>query len=287
MGWAGVYCAKTNDLPLLSTFHTPLSEYVPYLFGQRNRLVYLGKRLAWSYCRAHYNLYDEIIAPSETIKNLLRARRIRKRIAVLPTGIQLKKFDRVKRSKEVRKRFGIDGEFILHAGRISREKNIETVIHALPLLLKHHPGLELVITSKGPWLGQVKKEVQKLGLEDSIIFTGYVSDDDLIRLYKEAELSVIASEAETQGLVIIEAMACGTPVVGSDYLAIPETIKNGKNGLLFKLHDEHDLAEKAGKILGSGVLRKKLSKGARATSKQNTIEKRTEELVDIYRQNIG
>ena len=93
------------------------------------------------------------------------------------------------------------------------------------------------------------------------MFTGYTNQKDLVALYNECELSIIASEADTQGLVITEAMACGAPVIGANALAIPEVI-NGRNGLLFELHNPQDLAEKANAIITNRKIRQKMSKEA-------------------------
>jgi len=234
LGWAGVYSAKRNKLPCLSTFHTPISDYVPYLFGGHQRLIYLGKKVAWAYCKKHYNRYDRVITPSKVIRNLLLDQKIKTPISVVKTGIDMNQF-KVKDTVSVKEKMGLD-KFILHSGRLSFEKNVDVLIRGFSIISKEFPNLKFVITSDGPARPDLEQLVQSLGLEDKVIFTGYFpweDLDDLYRLYTEAECAVIASEAETQGLVILEAMACGTPVIGADYLAVPETITQ-HNGMLFE-----------------------------------------------------
>lgn len=275
MGWAGLVTAKRNKLPCVSTFHTPISDYVPYLFKGKN-LVLLGKKLAWKYTVKHYNRYKEIVVPSEIIKKLLEDKGVKTPLHVVPTGIRLEDFE-MENTEYIHEKLDV-GEFILHAGRISKEKNIDTVIRAMKNI-----DSQLVITSKGPELEKLKKLVKKEHLEEKVVFAGYVDSEDLVALYHECAFSVIASEADTQGLVITEAMACGTPVIGANALAIPEII-NGENGVLFELKNAEDLSEKANMLLEENELRKKMSLNAIKTAKENSIEKRTDEMLKVYEQ---
>jgi 1,2-diacylglycerol 3-alpha-glucosyltransferase len=286
MGWAGVYSAKRNKLPLLSTFHTPVSEYVPYLFGnRRRRFIFLGKKLAWRYCRRHYGYYNCVITPSNVIRDLLLEQGIEKPMDVIMTGIDLDKFDSAGKV-DVRKKYKIgESTYLFHAGRISYEKNIDIIIDALAIL--DDPEIKLVITGRGPPLKHLQKHAKEKEVENNVIFTGYVPQKDLVNLYREALVSVIASEAETQGLVVLEAMACSTPVIGANYLAIPETLVDGKNGLLFTLDDDNDLSEKMNRMISDGNLRKKLSNGARKTAEENSMEMWTEKLVKVYNKYIN
>jgi hypothetical protein len=170
---------------------------------------------------------------------------------------------------------------VLHAGRLSTEKNVDTILDAMPLMLKQKPELKLVVTSKGPAKKALEKKALKMGLQECVLFTGFVDDQDLVALYDQAELSIIASEADTQGLVIVEAMARGTPVIGADALAIPEVV-DGNNGLLFQVKDAQDLAEKALTVLQDDVLKERMGENARLTAEKNTLEKRTDELLGLY-----
>ncbi|MCK4327395.1 MAG: glycosyltransferase [Candidatus Diapherotrites archaeon] len=271
IGLAGLYAARRNKIPAVTTFHTPLSDYVHYLFrGQYLHL--LGQKVSWAYSRVHYNRYSAVITPSMAIKLMLRERGIKAPVAVIPTGIELKRFDSVKSSKSVRKKFGLDGGFVLHTGRLSREKNVGDVLKACEEI-----DCPLVVTGRGPDAERLKRLAP-----DNVIFTGFVDDKDLVKLYKEALFSVIASEAETQGLVIIEGMACECPVVGADWLAIPETVVDNRNGLLFRLHDWRELARDVNTLLYDSRLRNRLAKNARKTAEASTIQKRTRQLVGLY-----
>ncbi len=276
MGWAGVRTAKKNNIPSISTFHTPIADYVNYLI--KGPFINTGKNIAWTYSKKHYNKYNHVITPSQIIKKLLEEKGIKTPISVIPTGIKLEKFQ-LENTAYIHEKYSVR-RFILHAGRLSSEKNVDVVIKALPLI-KDFPQLRLVITSKGPSLKKLMKLRDQMDLKQRVIFTGFVKDQDLIALYKEADLSIIASGADTQGLVVTESMATGTPVIGANALALPEVI-NGKNGELFKLNDEHNLAEKINNLLLNQNKREKMGKEAIKTAEQNTIQKRTKELVTLY-----
>lgn len=270
MGTAGLYAAKRNKLPVVSTFHTPVSDYVHYLFKGKS-LHLLGQKVAWKYSVKHYNRYNTIITPSTVIKLLLEDKGVKAPIEVIPTGFELKRF-KTGSTKYIRKKYDLSGDFVLHTGRLSKEKNVQDVLKAWKEI-----DVPLVITSRGPDMKRLRKMAP-----NNVIFAGFVDEKDLIALYKEAAFSVIASEAETQGLVIVEGMACDCPVLGADYLAIPETVINNKNGLLFRLHDWRDLKNKSELLLYDKKLRKRLAKNARKTAEKNTIKKRTKELVALY-----
>ncbi len=283
LGYQGWKAGKKFKIPTVTTFHTPIADYVPYLLGGKHSpFVPMGKAIAWAYTRWYYNRFPLVFSPSHAITQLLRDHGITTNIELLRTGIKLEEFDQVKKSKDVREKFGLENDFIIHSGRLSHEKNVDVVIRAFSLIKDKYKDVDLVITSRGPLLDKLQSLAMDMGLEDRVKFTGFVERKDQIKLFKEALFGVIASDAETQGLVILEEMACSLPVVGANYLAIPETVINGKNGLLFKLYDEKDLAGKMGILIDDKQLRKKLGKNARKTAEGNTIQIWTDRLLEMY-----
>ncbi len=282
LGYQGWKAAVKFGIPHLTTFHTPIADYVGYLLGGKNSpLVPIGKAIAWAYTRWYYNRFPLVLSPSFAIAQLLRDQGITPEIEIVRTGIDLKEFDRVKKTKEVRDKFGIERDYIIHSGRLSHEKNVDNIIHAFSLI-KDKVDVDLVITSRGPLLNKLQSLAIGLGLEGRVHFTGYVDREDQIKLFKEARFGIIASDAETQGLVILEEMACKIPVIGSNYLAIPETIHDGENGLLFRVYDTKDLADKIVWLLNHENERKRMAKNARKTAEENTNKIWTNKLLDVY-----
>ncbi len=279
-GWAGLWESWVKKVPITTTFHTPLADYVHYITP--SFMENFGRKVAWAYSRLHYNRYPLVMAPSKATINQLDEKGVKAPKQVLKTGIELKKYDEAP-DIDVKEKYDVD-EFILHTGRLSYEKDIPVVLKAFKKILRERPELDLVVTSKGPASDDLKQLAEELGIEDSVLFTGYVSEEELINWYRNAELGVIASEAETQGLVVLEQMACGTPVVGADFLAIPETIKEGENGFLFPLNDVNALKEKVLTALDSDL--SEMKKKARETAEKNTSEIWCDRLLEKYEELI-
>ncbi len=279
LGWAGLYCAKRNKIPCISTFHTPISEYVDYLFGDHKKIIYAGKKIAWKYCTAYYNRCSAVITPTQVVKDLLVEKGVTVPIHALPTGIDLRELDAVKRDSSVLDKFGIDRPFAILHGRVSPEKNPGDAVRAM----KHvKSDVLLIITGKGPALEATKAIAKEEGLEGRVKFLGFVENNDLFNLFQEAAVSIMPSGADTQSLVIFEEMAFGMPVIAANAMAFPEFIRDGYNGFLFPLHDTKRIASLVDEVVGDSKLRKKLSKGARETAEGNSDTKRAKGLALLY-----
>ncbi len=271
LGVFGLRVAKKQDVPPVSTFHTMLPEYVRYL-SRFGRMIL--RRITWGYCRFYYNRCHKIIAPSNALKKILLQHQINKSIAVVPTGINLDFFKPIEK-KKAKKKLGIDAEQVfLVLGRLGFEKNIDLVLQAFK-----NVNAKLIIAGKGPAEQKLKNISKKLGLQKKVSFEGYVSEKLKPLYYSAADAFVIASTSETQAVVVAEAMACGTPVVGANSLAIPEIVTDGKNGFLFEPGDIEKLSE----ILQSYRASKKMETHALKTGKKFSVEKCTDKLEKFYK----
>ncbi len=282
LGYQGWRAGKKFGIPSVTTFHTPIADYVGYLLGGKHSpLVPLGKKIAWAYTRWYYNRFPLIFSPSHTITQLLREKGIKPRIELLRTGINLEEFDKIKKSKRILDKFNLERPYIIHSGRLSHEKNVDTVLKAFAKI-KDECDVDLVITSRGPLYNSLVNLARSLGLGNRVHFTGFVEREDQIQLFKNALFGVIASDADTQGLVVLEEMACGIPVIGANALALPESIIPGKTGLLFELYNENDLAEKMSWMISHDSERRKMGKNARKLAEENTIEIWADRLLEYY-----
>ena len=141
----------------------------------------------------------------------------------------------------------------------------------------------MVITGDGPARDSIKSLISKHNLEDKIILVGFCKPFELPYYYSAADVFVTASAFETQGLAMLEAMACGKPVVGADSLAIPESLKSDANGYLFRPHDAQDCADQIEKIFHASPAKcARLAKGARRTAEGLSVEKSTGRLLEAY-----
>ena len=271
LGVFGLMAAKKQAVSRVSTFHTMLPEYVQYLsrFGKG-----IFRRIAWSYCRLYYNRCHKVIAPSNALKRILLQHQIKKPITIVPTGIDLNFFKPIEK-KKARKKLGIDDERVfLMLGRLGFEKNVDIVLRAFKDV-----DARLIIAGSGPAERKLKDLRRKLGIQKKVSFKGYVPEKLKHVYYSAADAFVIASMSETQAIVVAEAMACGTPVIGANSLAIPEVVSNGKNGYLF----EGGAVEQLSEILRSYEPHDKIQIRALKTGRNFSIEKCTDKLEKFYK----
>lgn len=227
--------ARAMEIPHLLTFHTMANEAVKhYSFLPMREDVLVPS--VWIYLRNMMRRPEVIIAPSGPIKDELLANGVRMNACeVVPTGVDLERFSPKNYDRKFLERFGLDGHSVaLHVGRLSMEKRLDIVLKAMARLRKEEPDLRLLVAGDGPACAHYKALARDLGVSDRVVFAGFLPDDDLAKAYASCDLLVLASTFETQGLVVLEALASGTPVAGIRFRAIPEFVTEGKNGCLFE-----------------------------------------------------
>lgn len=284
MGLSGIAYARKNKIPVIGTFHTLFPEYGHYLIKSEKLLrLFRGayKRISWSYLRWFYNKCDYITVPSGSVKKQTIKHGIKKPVYVIPTGIEVKSLRKGKKS--LRRKHGFAGEkIILHVGRLTKEKNILFILHSLEKLLKKG-GAVLVITSDGPYRSELEKEARKLGLQKKVRFTGYVDSESLGELYAIADVFVIASKTETQGIVLIEAVASKLPVVALDAPVTADFLKENNYGIVAS---GSNFADRVFAVLGNEKIRKECTKSASAVLKKYSAESFAGQLMDVYKRAI-
>ncbi|MDD5502492.1 MAG: glycosyltransferase [Candidatus Thermoplasmatota archaeon] len=284
IGYRGVRTAKKLRLPAVITYHTSLTELAGYLPPVKKfpKLDGPMRPLIWRASAWFFYQCEAVIAPSEAIKNeiLENCGKWVKKIFVVPTGVNIQRFSGAT-GKEVREKHGLGKKkVILHVGRVVREKRIETIISAAPYVLKYAPDAMFLIVGKGPAMAEYKRLVEQKGLSESFIFTGYVPDEDLPKYYAAADAFAIASDIETQGLVVLEAMAAGRPVAAANARALPEFVKEGENGALFKPRNPRSCAGAIVRVLKNS---KQLRKNAKKTALNYSREKCADRLMAVYK----
>lgn len=287
MGAAGIGFAKYHKIPIIGTFHTLFPDYMHYAIRvkklQESKLVKkIFDRTSWSYLKWFYNRCDVVIAPSEKIKNVLARKGIKKRVVAIPTGIEVRK-TKTKPKNRLRKKYGFGNEkIILHVGRLSEEKNIDFIIKSLKKILKSKKAV-LVITSDGPHREELEAYAKKQGLGDEIIFTGYLSEKELSDYYNLADMFVLASKTETQGIVLAEAAINKLPMVILDAPVTSDFVKENNLGII---SDSKNFANNVEKLLNSEKQREKYIENSEHVKEKYNIEACTGRLLDVYQQAI-
>ncbi|MFA6329949.1 MAG: glycosyltransferase [Candidatus Micrarchaeia archaeon] len=284
MGLASIKAARDLKVPLVGTFHTMIPIAAKYYTRKNPVARFLADKLLWGSIKAFYGPFQVVTAPTQVVCDILQAHGIEKTFRV-PNGVDTERFSPKVDPMPVRKILGIKpGErVIVSAGRMSFEKNVNTIVHACKELEKDGEDFRLVITGDGPAFGSIRKLVSELGLSDRTVMPGFCRPYELPFYYAAADVFVTASTFETQGLAMLEAMSCGKPVVGADSLAIPETVKDNYNGYLFEPLDSSDCAAKLSKAINASPARKAaMSKAARRTAEGLSVEKSTDRLLEAY-----
>lgn len=233
-----------------------------------------NERFAWQFTRTVYNRADLVLTPSLTLKRELDAHGITVPVEHLSNGIDLA----LVRRKESYRPTGR----LLHAGRLGAEKNVEVVIDAFARVLEDRPGCTLDVIGDGPAREQLEKQVKGLGLAGRVRMLGFMERSALVRSYCNYDAFVTASTIETQGIVLLEAMAAGLPVIGVDALAIPELVIDGRNGLVVPPGDAGSLADAMRQMLADQELRERFGTACVADVQQHSLVSVVTRLEGIY-----
>ncbi len=276
---------RKRNIPILFTCHTYWEEYINLYLPFPDKI---GRQVARSIQRAALRYVDEIITPTEPMKDVIHSYGVKKPIHVLPTGVQEDDFAGLDR-KDARENSFLYTDFpklqgkpiILYVGRVTKEKNMDFLIDSFQTVKKSVPDLHFVITGGGPYLSELKKKVKKMGFGDSVAFTGYVPKEKVKYLYAMADVFIFASKTETQGLVTIESMMAGTPVVAIGEMGT-KIVMNGDNGGFMVPEDQAVFSSKVLSLLTDRDLWKRKSTEALEYAQKWSSETMAERLFKIY-----
>ncbi|MEG3069665.1 MAG: glycosyltransferase family 4 protein [Candidatus Syntrophopropionicum ammoniitolerans] len=184
------------------------------------------------------------------------------KVAIIPNGVNVANFQA--RSDKASRSFyaAPDEKIIFYVGRLVKEKGVQILLDAAPEILANHPQTKFVIAGKGPYLDTLKQQAELLGIANRVYFTGYINDDVRNSLYSWSDVAVFPSLYEPFGIVVLEAMAAGTPVVVSDCGGISETVRQGIDGLKVRTGNSHSLARNILTLLKKPELGEKLKENA-------------------------
>jgi 1,2-diacylglycerol 3-alpha-glucosyltransferase len=225
--YAGVRFARRTGIPVIATYHTFFEEYLHHYVPLLPRS--LGRPLARRYTRSQCAQLAAIVAPSEPMRQLLRDYGVSTRIEVIPTGLPADRFVPGD-GASFRQSFGIplNRPLLLYVGRVAHEKNIEFLLHSFVALRRTRPDAMLAIAGEGPARPALQSLARELGIMQSLYFIGYLNREHaLADCYAAADVFVFASRTETQGLVLLEALAQGRPVVSTAMLGTTSILQPG------------------------------------------------------------
>ncbi len=286
IGIFGLNYAALYGVPVVYTMHTMWEEYI----GNYIPLLpkWLLRIIARIILKATIARVDGVIAPSPQLKEIILSYRAKKPIWSVPTGIDPRIFTVRERDKKAYYKNLLktypkltEKRILLFAGRITEEKNISFLIDTFALIQSKHPDTMLFFAGDGPQADLYREEVQEKGLEEVCIFAGYLERRELALLYALATVFVFPSCTETQGLVTIEAMLSGLPVVAVGKMGTLN-VMGGDNGGFMVKNNVKEFADRVCQLLENPRLHRAKSREAKIHAQDWTIDSMTKRLEAVY-----
>ena len=287
MGRLGWRISKELRIPCVGTYHTLIPDFLMYLPLPIIKNLSITKKLAWAVTNNFYEKCAIVTTPSCAMKSELLKNGLHADLRAVSNGIDLSLFSQTCEGvlEFLEKNSIPEGAVkMIFFGRISFEKNIGVLIRALKIANESgKKKFALLLVGNGPAVESLKKLSESLWQQQNVFFTGALRGKELVAAVNAADFSVTASTIETQGLSILEAMACGKPSVAADYLAIPEAVKDGYNGFLFRAPDEKGCAERMLRMAESEKKEiKRLGENAKKTAAQHSMQSIAEQWERIF-----
>ena len=265
--WLVTYAAKTLKdafkIPIIATIHATESGRNSGIHDETQRYINDSEWLL---------TYEatEVIVNSNYMKNELQ--RLfglpYEKINVVPNGVNLNLYNGVERDYNFRRQYAADNEkIILYVGRLVYEKGVQNLIAAMPKILNGYHDSKLIIAGRGGMLDELRDEVRRLGIDNKVYFTGYLSLDKVTKMYKCADVAVFPSTYEPFGVVALEGMLSGTPVVVSDVGGLNEIVDHRVNGMKSYAGNPNSIADSILELLYNPGLCTEIAKNAKAKVK--------------------
>lgn len=284
IGQAAMTYGRRYDIPIVSTSHAMAEN----LLDNLKKMAVMSKPINYmlsDYGRRFHSRADVITSPTKSgIKSFgHHADKITKPLKIISNGVDLTAFTPTKPDPAIYEKFGLptNKPIITYIGRVDAEKHLSVLIRAFQRVRSAYDA-HLLIVGAGVDSETLEHLAEELDLTDNITFTGRVSEEDKIALEHVGTLYAISSPAELQSIATLEAMACGQPVVAVNAGALGELCHDRKNGYLFPLDDDAQMAEGIMKILGDKKLRAKFSKESLKIARKHSLDETLKTFEKLY-----
>ena len=281
LGSEALKFSKELGIPLVFTYHIKYEDYSHYIPLVPSSI---SKKYIRKITVGYSNKCNAVISPSTAIKKLLEDHGIEVPVKIIPSGINIDNFaNDVGKKKEIRDKYKIrqDEIMLITACRLTKEKNLEFLVKSFAKISQKDQNIKFMIVGDGAVKKDLEKMAEEFGIKDRVIFTGLVDRTEIVSLYQASDIFVFASKTETQGLVAVEAMAAGSPVVAVRASGIEDIVKDGEDGFLTS-ESEEEFSESVLKITRDNDLRKKMSEKAKENSRKFEISPWVEKIVELY-----
>lgn len=280
VSFLGFEIARRKNIPYVFTYHTLWNRYTHYILKGKVLTPKIMEMASKIYC----NMCTAIIAPTKRVKKELVSYGVTKPIYVVPGGLELSRFRNVS-TGFLRKKWHLpeDALVVLYVGRLGKEKSVDLVIKSFGLVARKIKTARLVIVGDGSERQRLEKLIKKIHISEKTTLTGFIEGEQIPAVYADADIFAFASQTETQGLVVPEALASGLPCVVVDDPAFEGVIGDGYNGLVAK-DEPASFSSKIIKLLEKPELRRQLSRNAAKFANEHfSVEQQAEAHLKVYR----
>ncbi len=283
--YSGLSIARALDIPVFETYHTFFEEYLYHYvpFVPKTWMRALARRFSRSQCMA----VDAVVVPSRPMLDVLFKYGIRAHMEIIPTGLELDRFKGGDGAR-FRAKHGIsqDRPVLLHVGRVAHEKNIEFLMQVVSRIRSSVRNIMFVIAGEGPALPSLRAMASDLALDSNVMFIGYMDrESELLDCYCAADLKIFASRTETQGLVLLEAMALGVPVVSTAIMGTQDVLAPGCGAAIVS-EDVQSFADVVTRLLGSPEVRTRMSEEGKDYVHEWSADAMAQRLSGVYADGI-
>ena len=275
LGLAGIYYAKTLEIPLVASYHTHLPKYLEH-YG-----LGMLEGVMWEIIKAMHNQAQLNLVTSTAMRTELTEHGV-EHVEVWQRGVDTELFRPELASAEMRDRLSQghpEAPLLLYIGRLSAEKEIDRIRPVLEAI----PGARLALVGDGPYREELEKHFEGTPTH----FVGYLAGEELASAYASGDAFVFPSRTETLGLVLLEAMAAGCPVVAANSGGIPDIVANGRNGYLFDPTDEQGAIVATQRLIEASTERELLRRNARLEAEKWGWAASTAQLQTFYQRVVA
>jgi 1,2-diacylglycerol 3-alpha-glucosyltransferase len=284
LGQVAAHKAKKLNLPLVFTFHTQYQEYTHYVPLPQDVVQDFLKETIHDWLQNYMRKCQHIVVPSPSMLDILQNEYgLDSNYTVVPTGIDLEPFQKADGSAIRAKHRWENSAVMISIGRLSKEKNWEFLLKAAALAMQKHPDLRVVLLGDGPQRKYLERCADDLSIRGKVDFIGYIPFEQVPGYLKAADFFGFASTAETQGLVTLEALAAGLPVVAVDASGTRDIVQNGVQGILVD-QDIQAFSNAIDQLLVNQDRYQNFKHEACAQAGKYEIRIQAERLLEIYRQ---
>lgn len=276
--------ARKHQTPLIGTNHFLPGNLLPFLVGFP-KLQNLAGRILWKIMLYFFNQVDAATTPSHAAAEILHQQDIHFPVYVISNGVDTERFtfDPTVDRQGVRRRYGLaaDKTIFLYVGRLDGEKRVDVLLDAVSKM--PNDDFQLAIAGDGIQNQALRHQAHSLGLNERVVFLGYVSAEDLPALYVSADIFVMPSPEELQSIATLEAISCGKPALAANARALPELVVHGVNGYLFEPDNPTDAAHWMNKLLDAPEQRAEMGQAGIMLSKSHSLDNTVQAYEECYR----